>query len=193
MSEQLIKEIKVELEAVVSNSRYIHTMGVVQTSRELAIRYDEDVESATIAALLHDYAKDFEREAVFKHIEDAKIEIDEILLNTYELLHGKIASLIARDKFNIYNENILNAIEFHTTGRENMTTLEKIIYLADFIEPGRNYKGVEGLRVIAMENLDKALLKAFDNTIKYLIDLELPLHPNTVLARNELLIKLNKY
>ncbi|QUH26758.1 bis(5'-nucleosyl)-tetraphosphatase (symmetrical) YqeK [Serpentinicella alkaliphila] len=192
MSEQLIKQIKMDLENVVSTKRYIHTMGVVESSKELAIRYDEDVEKATIAALMHDYAKDFKKERLMEFINQANIELDEVFIKAKELLHGKVAALIAKRKYNIEDEDILNAIEFHTTGRENMSKLEKIIYLADFIEPGRDYKVVEGLRVLAKEDLDRAVLKTLDNTIKYVIDIEKPLHPNTFFARNELLVKLHK-
>lgn len=192
MSEQLIKQIKLDLEKVVSTKRYVHTMGVVESSRDLAIRYGEDVEKATIAALMHDYAKDFKKERLMEFINEANIELDEVFIKAKELLHGKVAALIAKGKYNIVDEDILNAIEFHTTGRENMSKLEKIIYLADFIEPGRDYKVVEGLRVLAREDLDRAVLKTLDNTIKYVIDIEKPLHPNTFFARNELLVKLHK-
>jgi len=190
MLNQLINEIKMDLINVVSNKRYVHTMGVVECSRELALKYNENIDHATISALLHDYAKDFNKNDLMQYIDNENISLDEVLINAKELLHGKVASIIARNKYNINDENILNAIEYHTTGRQNMSRLEKIIYLADFIEPGRDYKGVEGLRVISKESLDRAVLKALDNTIKYVIWLEKPLHPNTVNARNQLLIEL---
>lgn len=189
MVTQLIKEIEEDLITVISKKRFIHTMGVVESSRELAIRYNENVEHATISALLHDYAKGFKKAELMKYIEAANIELDEVLMNAHELLHGKVASLIAKEKFKILEHNILNAIEYHTTGRANMSKLEKIIYLADFIEPGRVYEGVDELRKIAKVSLDKAVFKALNNTIAYVIAIQKPLHPNTIYARNHFLIK----
>lgn len=192
MDTNLIIKIENSLKEKINNKRYQHTRGVIRASVDLAKQYGENIEHARIAALLHDYAKDFTREELFAYAKKHGIIIDEIMLVAHELLHGKIASLIAREEFNISNEDILNAIEYHTTGRPNMSKLEKIIYLADFIEEGRNYPGVEELRKIARIDLDRGLLQAFENTIVYVLSIGRLLHPNTLLARNQILLEIKR-
>ncbi|NLM04636.1 MAG: HD domain-containing protein [Clostridiales bacterium] len=188
MNNKLIREIKTFLKEKISHKRYEHTMGVVKSAVNLAQKYDANVEDAKIAALLHDYAKDFSREELFSYAKKYDIVIDDIMKIAHELLHGKIAALIAEEKFNIKNKDILNAIEYHTTGRVNMSKLEKIIYLSDFIEEGRDYPGVDDLRKIANIDLDRAILQAFDNTIVYVLSIGKLLHPNTLNARNQILL-----
>lgn len=190
MTKQLILIIEEKLKGIINPKRYRHTLGVVKASMYLAEKYDEDILFAQIAALLHDYAKDFTQQQLNHYIQQHDIAIDHIMLKTPELLHGKVAASIAKIEFNIENQDILNAIEYHTTGREGMSKLEKIIYLADFIEENRAYPGVEELRQMADQDLDSAVLKALENTIRYVLSIEKLLHPNTLLARNEILLKI---
>lgn len=190
MEKNEIARIQNRLKENVSEHRYIHTLGVIKAAVNLAKKYNEDEESAYMAALLHDYAKNFSEKQLKEYIADNNLDIDEIMLNAYQLLHGKVAAHIAKNEFNIQNDDILNAIEYHTTGRQKMSKLEKIIYLADFIEENRTYSGVEELRKVADENLNKAVLQALNNTIKYVLSLEGLLHLNTIEARNSLLIEL---
>ena len=103
------------------------------------------------------------------------------------LMHGLAGSIIAKHIMGIEDEDVLNSISYHTTGRKNMTILEKIIYIADYIEPMRNFPGVDELRKIAYSNLDEALLLSFDNTIKYVITKGQLLHLDTIEARNYIL------
>jgi len=183
----IIDEIHYELKQNVTKHRYTHTLGVIDAAVYLAQKYNENEDAAYIAALFHDYAKDFSKEQLEEYIRQNNLEVDEIMSNVYQLLHGKIAAHIAKHKFNIMDKNILNAIEYHTTGRKEMSKLEKIIYLADFIELGRTYMGVDELRIIAERNLDDAVLQALDNTINYVISMKNLLHTNTIEARNFLL------
>lgn len=189
LKSNLIEKIHHRLKQDISPQRYKHTQGVVDAAVYLATKYGADKEAAYIAALLHDYAKDFSKEQTKDYIGRNGLTVDEIMLSVHQLLHGKIAAHIAREQFNIRNKDILNAIEYHTTGRKKMSKLEKIIYLADFIEPGRNYAGVGELREVAEQNLNKAVLLALNNTIKYVISMEKPLHTNTIEARNTLLLE----
>lgn len=191
LKNSLIEEIHYNLKKNVSEHRYRHTMGVIESAVYLAKKYGESEDDAYLAALLHDYAKCFTEEETYKYIKENNIEVDEIMADVYELLHGKIAVHIAKKQYGINNQNILNAIEYHTIGRKNMSKLEKIIYLADFIEPGREYEGVKDLREVADEDLDKAVLLAFNNTIKFVIHIEKTLHTNTIEARNALLPRKN--
>ncbi|SNS34787.1 putative HD superfamily hydrolase of NAD metabolism [Anaerovirgula multivorans] len=190
MENQLITKIEERLKVTINPKRYRHTLGVVKASIYLAEKYHEDTMNAKIAALLHDFAKDYTRQQLMECVRTYGVVTDNIIMEAHELLHGKVAASIAKIEFNINNENILNAIENHTTGREGMSKLEKIIYLADFIEEGRNYPGVNELRKIAAEDLDKAVLQALNNTIIYVLSIEKLLHPNTLYARNELLLKM---
>ncbi len=188
MKSDLIEKIHYELKRNVSSHRYRHSLGVADAAVYLANKYGADKDVAYIAALLHDYAKDFSKEQVEEYISQNNLVIDEIMSGVYQLLHGKIAAHIAKKQFDINDKDILNAIEYHTTGRKEMSKLEKIIYLADFIELGRNYVGVEELRIVAEQNLDEAVLLALNNTIKYVISTGKLLHTNTVEARNALLL-----
>ncbi|SCY84234.1 bis(5'-nucleosyl)-tetraphosphatase (symmetrical) YqeK [Alkaliphilus peptidifermentans] len=190
MDTYLLNNIKENLKEVISNKRYIHTMGVVDAAVYLAEKYGENCHKAAIAAVLHDYAKDFSEKALKEYIKENQIKVDDILTKAYQLLHGKVAASIAEKDYNISDKDILNAIENHTTGRKNMSKLEKIIYLSDFIEVGRSYPAVDELRLIAEEDLDKAVLKALDNTIVYVLSINKLLHPNTIEARNEILMNI---
>lgn len=183
--ESKIKEyIKVHLTV----DRYNHTLGVMKTSEELALHYGVDPEKAKIAGLCHDCAKNFSASDL---IGKAKVS-GEVISNVYykspQLLHGVVGAYIAKELFHVNDDDILNAIKYHTTGRENMSILEKIVYIADCIEPTRNYKGVTELRELAYNDLDKALLKSFEDTIMYIIARGSIIHLDTIKARNYLLM-----
>ena len=118
-----------------------------------------------------------------------KVQLDEIYLHNPSILHGLVGSIIAREVMGIKDEDILSAIRYHTTGRKNMSILEKIIYIADYIEPLRKFNGVEELRSLSKMNLDEAVIQSLENTIKYVISQNGLLHTDTIDARNYLLIK----
>ena len=101
-------------------------------------------------------------------------------------------SKIAEVKFKVTDKEILNAIKYHTTGRENMTLFDKIIFIADYIEPSRNFQGIEEVRKMAYEDLDKSIIMAMDKTINFLIDNQILIHTRTVEARNYLIINIMK-
>lgn len=188
-----MSDIVLQLSKILSDKRLEHSLGVVESSSKLAMLYGEDLKKIQIAALLHDCAKCFDNDQMQYYINKFNIPLDCIEKKEIELAHGRIGSYVAQDKFKVTDAEILSAITYHTTGKKNMTKIEKIIYLADFIEPNRNYKGVDELRDIAYGgNLDKALLLSFDNTIKYVISINKLLHPRTVQARNFLLEQFNE-
>ena len=188
MDKKLIQAIENELHKKLNSERLNHTHGVAKAATLLAERYGENPHDAKIAALLHDYAKDFTKTELLEYIRKHKLKVDKLCLMVHELLHGVVAASIAQRKFQIQNIDILNAISNHTTGRRGMSKLEKIIYLADFIEEGRIYPGVEGLREAATKSLDKAVYQALNNTIIFVVNTGKFLHPNTLYARNELLL-----
>lgn len=181
-----LKEIREYLMNNLKPSRYGHTLGVVNTAIKLAEVYGEDKNKAEIAALCHDVAKNMSHKELKKIIEDENIVLSIDEENTQELWHSITAPIIARKVFEIDDEEILNAMRWHTTGKENMTNLEKIIYLADLIEPSRIFDGVEEIREVAYKDLDLAMLKALTHTTIYLLTKGCAVDINSVKARNYL-------
>ncbi|WAM30710.1 bis(5'-nucleosyl)-tetraphosphatase (symmetrical) YqeK [Caldicellulosiruptor naganoensis] len=184
-----IDTIKEKLKELLDEQRFVHSLGTMEYAVLLAQKFGEDVQKAMIAGLVHDCAKCLEKEELLNYAFKSGIVIDNIMINQPELLHGPAGSYLAKQLFEIYDSEILNAIAYHTTGRENMTKLEKIIYVADLIEPSRKFKSVEILRKKSFEDLDKAVIMAMDNTIKYVIEKGGLIHPSTIFARNQLILK----
>ena len=182
-----IRTIKKALIREMKKSRYRHTKGVLHSAVHLAGLNGADPCKTAIAALFHDYAKDYDRDKLFRLAHQYQLALDPIHLHAHQLVHGKVAAAIARHEFKINDQEILCAIEFHTTGRQGMGLIEKIIYLSDFIEPTRDYPGVSRLRSLAERDLDKAVLQALNNTMIYVLKTGKLLHPNTLEARNQLL------
>jgi len=134
----LLQDITDYLRANLSPDRFAHTMGVVQEAVRLAQTYGEDIERACIAALLHDIAKQLPNNELLRLTAEHALCTDEILLASPVLLHGDVGAIIARDKFGVTDEDILNAVQSHTLGRPNMSLLERIIFVADVLDSGRN-------------------------------------------------------
>jgi predicted HD superfamily hydrolase involved in NAD metabolism len=179
--------IKEYLTNTLSTKRLMHSEGTAKTAEKLAIIYNVDSRKAYLAGLVHDCTRETDIAAQNNMLEALELEVDELTLTTKELLHALTAEYLMINEFNIYDEEIISAVRFHTTGRENMTLLEKIIFLADVIEPSRDFPGIEYIRQIANENIDEALLAAFESSIKFLLGKRQMIHPNTLLARNYIL------
>lgn len=184
------KQMKKILEEMMPNARLKHSINVSKCAVKLSKIYKYDKEKAAIAGLVHDCAKYFTNKQIEDYIKKFNIELDPLEVNNTSLSHSVIGSYVARDIFNIEDEEIINAIKYHTTGRENMCLLEKIIYMADLIEEGRNFPKVEEMRNLAFNGkLEEALILSFNNTIKFVIDNNQLIHPRTVRARNYVLRK----
>ena len=149
-----------------TEQRYIHTVGVMETAVKLAERFGADVKKAETAAIFHDYAKFRPKEEMKQIILDGGGPL-EVLDFHHELWHAPAGAALVKTEVGITDEDILSAIRFHTSGRPNMTLLEKVIYVADYIEPGRRFPGVEEVRTLAEEDLDLALIQALKNTIPF--------------------------
>lgn len=175
-----------------SEKRYNHTLGVCEMAIKLAELYGADREKAKIAALGHDLAKELNIEKQKEILEKNGFEIGEIEEASPQILHGFVGSILLKDLFNVEDKEILDAIDFHSTGRRNMSTLEKIIYIADYIEPNRNYDGVEHLRETTYNDLDAGVLEGLDNTIKIVVEQRKVIHPLTLEARNYLVMEMMK-
>ena len=172
-----------------TKKRLAHSISVSETAVALAEKYGEDIEKARIAGLVHDLAKDMKDEDLIKLALEHEIVIDEVCLSSPTILHGLVGSIIAREVMGIVDEEILQAICYHTTGRKNMSTLEKIIYIADYIEPLRKFQGVEEVRALCNVDLDAAVLLSLESSIIYVIDQKQLLHTDTIDARNCLINK----
>ena len=169
-----------------SERRWKHTLGVVGAARELAERFGGDADKAELAALLHDYAKDWPAERLERILRERGLAPD-LLEYDKELWHAPVGAWAVREELGVADEEVLDAIRWHTSGREGMSLLDKIVCLADYIEPGRNYPGAEDIRELARLDLDGALAAAFGNTIRFLLERGRLIYPLTVLARNDLL------
>lgn len=169
-----------------TEQRFQHTIGVMETAIDLAEQYGADVKKAELAGIFHDYAK-FRPKEEMRQIIQAHYPHD--LLDYHsELWHAPVGEFLVRTEAGIDDADILSAIRWHTTGRKHMTLLEKIIYLADYIEPGREFPGVEEVREVAKHDVDIALLKAVTNTIIFLVKQSRPVYPMTLETYNSLVV-----
>lgn len=152
-----------------SENRYEHTLGVEKTAVSLAKLSNVDIEKARVAALLHDCAKNLSDDKKLELCEKYNIEVTEEQKKNLDLIHAEIGSVMAKYEYEIDDEDILNAITYHTTGKPNMSNLEKIIYVSDYIEPGRTKApNLDEIRRVVMKDLDKALYMILSDTINYL-------------------------
>lgn len=160
---------KKTLRKYLDRDRFEHSEGVMYTAAALAMRYGEDLEKAQIAGILHDCAKCIPDNKKLKICEKNHIEITEAEKCSPFLLHAKVGAYIAKEKYDIEDAEILDAIACHTTGKPAMTLLEKIIYISDYIEPMRNKaSNLEEVRKMAFVDLDETLFKILSDTLVYL-------------------------
>ena len=167
------------------HKRIPHVLGTEQEAIRLAERYGADVEKARVAALLHDCTKKLDMESQLALCSHYGIELDELEQVSLKLLHSKTGAAVARDVFGV-DEEIYNAIWWHTTGHAGMTLLEKVIYLADYIEPSRDFPGVDKLRSVCYKDLNEGLLLGLEMTIREMTDMGNPVHRATLEARDAL-------
>lgn len=164
-----VQEIQKIIQKDMPENRFFHTLGVANTAACLAMQYRADFRKARLAGLLHDCAKCIEDKELLMQCKKNGIEISKTEEAQPSLLHGKFGAYIAKTTFFIEDSDILNAITFHTTGRPNMSLLEKIIFIADYIEPGRRMiPGLDQVRELVFRDLDKAVYITLENTLNYL-------------------------
>ena len=163
------------------HARIPHVLGTEQEAVRLALRYGADVDRARTAALLHDCTKRLEMDEQLALCAQYGIELDELEQQALKLLHAKTGAAVARDRFGVDDE-IYSAIFWHTTGHADMTLLEKVIYLADYIEPTRSFPGVGALRAACYEDLDKGLLIGLEMTVEEMKERGNPVHSATLAA-----------
>lgn len=173
--------------------RYLHSLGSEEAARELAKKFGEDEEKAALAALIHDNAKCYKHDELVKIVEENNFPIEEDIKSNHKILHAFAGAYLAQKELGIQDKDLLNAIMYHTTGRVEMTILEKIVYLADKIEaktrpPEYRNKIVKILK--ETNNLDKAILITLDFTIKSLLDRKLIINSQTIDVWNDLIKKM---
>lgn len=187
------EEIENDVKSVLSEYRFTHSLGVVKKAVELAKIYGVQEETAKKVGIAHDIAKEMTDEEMLEYVKNNNIEIDEIETVKPSLLHGKIGADIAAKKYG-FTQDMVNAIKWHTTGRENMSMLEKIIYVADKTEENR--KGtrfnLEKSRELSTQNIDETLIFLMNEFITYNVKNEWLIHPETIIARNDLLLNQGK-
>ena len=169
--------------SMVKQKRVPHIMGTEEEAVRLARRWGADEMLARRAAILHDCTKYLELEPHLAICREYGVELDELEQRAVKLLHSKTGACIARGVFGEADE-VYDAICWHTTAKADMTTLEKILYLADYIEPNRRFEGVEQFRELAYRDLDKALLLGVETTIEEMEERKLPIHSKTLQARD---------
>ena len=177
---QQITKIRRKLIAELDKERYEHTLGVMYTAASMAMCHGADVEQALLAGLLHDCAKCIPGENKIKMCEKYHLNVSEVERENPSLLHAKLGAFLAAKKYHIEDKEIINAIASHTTGHPHMTLLEKIIYIADYIEPGRpELANMEEVRQLAFRNIDECLYRILEDSLEYLYRLSKPIDPMT--------------
>jgi predicted HD superfamily hydrolase involved in NAD metabolism len=167
-----------------SSKRYQHTAGVLKSAQTLADIYHCDQAKIAVAALCHDTAKGMPPAELLSKAEQAGWPLDPVDRMRPALLHGPVAAILCARELDVKDEDILNAIRFHTTGRPGMSLLEQIIYLADLTEEGRDFPGLVSLRERAGSDLQAALIMAFDQTLRWVLERRDLIHPMTIQAWN---------
>ncbi|MBO4360704.1 MAG: bis(5'-nucleosyl)-tetraphosphatase (symmetrical) YqeK [Eubacteriaceae bacterium] len=179
--------IKKKLKASLPEKRYIHSLGVADTSKALALRLGEDPEKAYLAGLLHDCAKGMSHEEMLSYARERHWEPDEVTLGALQILHAPVSALMAREEYGVTDPDVLDAIRYHTTGRAHMSMLERIVFASDLIEPSRDFDGVEDLRRLAREDFGSCVIACIDSSIRTVMDRGGLIHPDAVFARNDLI------
>ena len=181
---ELTERIKAYLECNLKEKRITPTYSVVQEAGKLAEKYGQDAEKARFAALCHDMCRGMSTAVLNMYIR--QLGLPKALIDRPNLSHGKVAAEILKKDYGIDDEEIINAVSYHTTGRAGMSVFEKIIFLADAIEPGRTYPTVDETRALAYVDLDRACINSLERTIEFIEGTGGYLDPDTIEARDDL-------
>ena len=172
-----------DVKNILSEKRFKHSEGVVQRALEYAQIYGVDSEVVKLVAIAHDIAKELTKDQEKEHINKYNIVLDEVEAVNHNLLHAKIGACICKEKY-AFTEDMVNAIRFHTTGRPNMSLLEKIIYLADATDPGRRYNSIDYYVGLVRDNIDKGMCEVTKWVINHLLENNKVIHLDSVRCYN---------
>ena len=180
---EISRKLRKTLEKELKPDRYEHTIGVAYTAASLAMAHGADVEKALIAGYLHDCAKSLSLEEQIRICEKNKIDITDVERRNHSLLHAKAGMYLARTQYDVYDPEILGAIRWHTTGKEDMSLLEKIVYIADFIEPNRKpLENLSAIRAEAYQDIDRCLAHILHDSVLYLQTIDKEIDEATMTA-----------
>ncbi|WP_019120014.1 bis(5'-nucleosyl)-tetraphosphatase (symmetrical) YqeK [Brevibacillus massiliensis] len=178
--EKLLAQIRAQM----NEKRYTHTLGVAAAARELAQRFGADPDKAELAGFAHDYCKCWPTARMHDYLLRYDFPED-ILSGDKELWHAFVGAIVIQTELGVDDPEIIQAVRYHTTGRAGMSLLEKVVCVADYIEPGRSYPGVDNIRRLAESDLNLALAEALGGTITHLIEQKKRVHPLTLTAYND--------
>lgn len=190
-----LNDMKNLLKEALPHKRYDHSINVYETALQLARAHglsEDEVARVGVSALLHDCGRQIPSRESLAKAEELGIEVDEIEANQPILLHAKLGVYYALKKYGVTDSDILDGIRYHTTGAPNMSVLAMIVYLADLLEPTRDFPGIDDLRRLAKKDLEQAMMQAYGNTMRYLLEYKLLIHPNCLEGYNQLAIKFKK-
>lgn len=183
-----VREIEQELVNSLTGRRFAHVLGTAMMAAGLAVRYGVDPDQAWLAGLLHDAVREWPLAKQLEQLGEESRSLDSWEITWAELVHGPAGACWAGNHYGIRDPAILEAIRFHTVGNPQMGLLAKIIFVADKAEPNRNYPGVETVRCLANSAIDSAMIACLEQSIRYILDQGILLHPLTVATRNQLLL-----
>ena len=186
-----IEEMRALLQQSLKPKRYEHSIRVYETALKMAEHFHADKQKVALAALLHDCGRQVPKESSAAKAKELGIAVDEVEKSQPILLHAKLGVYYAVHKYGVSPDDteVLDAIRYHSTGTADMTETAKIVFLADLIEPGRDFEGVEEIREASFQDLDRGMLLSYDNTIRYLLEDSLLIHPDAIAGYNQLAAK----
>lgn len=179
------------VQQALTEERFQHTLRVADTATKLADLYGVSKDKVELAAIWHDYAKYRPKEEMKQFILSSNLPHDLVDYH-HEVWHGPVASVLVQEQFGIDDQEIKDAIRYHTTGKAGLGKIEKIIFLADYIEPGRAFPGVEEVRKMAVKDLNHACLMVSRNTIQFLLSRHASVYPDSIDAYNYFLKNMKK-
>lgn len=189
-----IEEMRALLQQSLKPKRYEHSVRVNETALKMAEHYHADKQKIALAALLHDCGRQIPKEASVEKAKELGIPVDPVEAAQPILLHAKLGVYYAIHKYGVSPDDreVLDAIRYHSTGAADMTETAKIVFLADLIEPGRDFEGVEKIREASFTDLDRGMFLSYENTIRYLLDDGMLIHPDAIAGYNQLAARYQK-
>lgn len=180
-----IEKVKEILKSKLTEKRYFHSLCVADAAKEIASIYGESTDKAYFTGLVHDIMRNESQENMQKYIEDNQLKLDAATKNSFMLWHAFLGADYIKRYLGVDDEDIINAVRYHTTARCNMSLLEKIIYLADCSSADRNYWNVDDIRAIIRKDINKAMYEVLDFSVNDLTSKGMVVHPDTLKAYKE--------
>ncbi len=187
-----IEEMKELLAKAVPEKRYKHSVAVYETALRIAKAHGLETEKIGVAALLHDCGREIPSRENLNKARELHLPIDKVERNQPILLHAKLGVYYAKAKYGVRDKAILEGIRYHTTGAAHMSKLAMVVYLADLLEPTRDFAGIDEMRELALKDLEGCIFKAYGLTIRYLLEYDLLIHPDCLAGYNRLAARYKK-